>query len=396
MEKREFKVGDKVKIPKTKSKGCSLSSSHVIDRAKIRNQDYLFIIRIDECSELKDNTYVLDWRYDGINNIGGDHFAKSDLEHYEEKFVLPKCWFVLYDTREEFDLLNQFYDKGWAYLARKNTNGYHNNGDNQIHHNNWVGGSGSTKEKLLKKGYIQITFEQFQKYVLKEKEMERKIIGYKLNGKVEVEKVAYLLGCASTERDGMFFWETHFDGLTFLKAKELGILDLWFEPVYEEKFKVGDWVTIIKDSKGEGDNIRKGINYTFKIATIEQSFLYDDIWLISDKDNNNGVLSGYCRKATKEEIDKARTQTITQTIQMYSSNKGMFEIEVVDGRAYYRPENKELSKGWVASIIDVFDNKVHGLLEVPYKISAQIKEVKVGCMEGTRREDWVKVYDLLK
>ena len=84
---------------------------------------------------------------------------------------MPKCWFVLYDTREEFDIINKFYDKGWAYVTFKNTNGYHNNGDNQIHHNNWVGGSGSTKEELLKNGYIQITFEQFQKYVLKEKEM---------------------------------------------------------------------------------------------------------------------------------------------------------------------------------------------------------------------------------
>ena len=320
MKEREFKVGDKVKIPKTKNKGCLFSSSHVIDKAKRENQDYLFIIRIDECFEWKDNTYVLDWRYDGITNIGGDHFAKSDLEHYEEEFVLPKCWFVLYDTREEFDIINKFYDKNWVYYTQGNTNGYHNNGDDQTHTNNWVG-SFSSKEELLKNGYIQITFEQFQKYVLKEKEMEKKIIGYKLNGKVEVEKVAYLLGCASTERDGMFFWETHFDGLTFLKAKELGILDSWFEPVYEEE---------------------------------------------------------------------------EQIIKMHSSNKGMFEIEVVDGKAYYRPENKELSKAWVASIIDVFDNKVYGLYEVPYIVSAQIKEVKVGCMEGTRREDWMKVYDLIK
>jgi len=391
MKKREFKVGDKVKIPKTKNKGCLFSSSHVIDRAKIRNQDYLFIIRIDECFELKDNTYVLDWRYDGITNIGGDHFAKSDLEHYEEEFVLPKCWFVLCDTREEFDIINKFYGKNWIYSTTKNINGYHNNGDDQTHTNNWVG-SFSDKEKLLKNGYIQITFEQFQKHVLKEKEMEKKIIGYKLNGKVEVEKVAYLLGCASTERDGMFFWETHFDGLTFLKAKELGILDIWFEPVYEEKFKVGDWVTIIKDSGDEGDNIKKGINYTFKIANIEQSLLYKDVWLISDNDNNNGVLSGYCRKATKKEIDKARTHII----QMHSSNKGIFEIEVVDGKAYYRPENKELPKEWIKSIINYYDDILTSYAASlnPYEI--KIASIKVGCMEGTREEDWMKVYSLLK
>jgi hypothetical protein len=30
------------------------------------------------------------------------------------------------------------------------------------------------------------------------------------------------------------------------KLKEAGVLDLWFEPVYENEFKVGDWVRIVK------------------------------------------------------------------------------------------------------------------------------------------------------
>ena len=50
MEKREFKIGDKVKIPKTKSKdlATSLKDCTAIENAKRLNQDYLYINRIIE------------------------------------------------------------------------------------------------------------------------------------------------------------------------------------------------------------------------------------------------------------------------------------------------------------------------------------------------------------
>ncbi len=85
-----------------------------------------------------------------------------------------------------------------------------------------------------------------------------------------------------------------------------------------------------------------------------------------------------------------------QTIQMYSSNKGMFEIEVVDGKAYYRPENKELPKEWIRDIINCYGeilipqrNEVN-----PYNVI--IAELHVGCYQNCRKEDWEKVYKLLK
>ena len=90
------------------------------------------------------------------------------------------------------------------------TNCYSEDPKNNIFHfPNWRNGNGFLKHwhtsNIVEKGYTQITLEQFKKHFLKEKTMKKEIIGYKLNGKVEVEKVAYLLGCASTERDGMFF-----------------------------------------------------------------------------------------------------------------------------------------------------------------------------------------------
>ena len=46
----------------------------------------------------------------------------------------------------------------------------------------------------------------------------------------------------------------HFGGKTFSRAKELGILDLWFEPVYEDLEKIlyfGDVKFIIKGDYAE-------------------------------------------------------------------------------------------------------------------------------------------------
>lgn len=80
VEKQQFKVGDKVKLPKTKSAGGSLPSS-VIRRAKEKNQDYLYIKDIR--TEYAKTLYVLVEKKD--NTYGGDYFLLQDLEAYEEK-----------------------------------------------------------------------------------------------------------------------------------------------------------------------------------------------------------------------------------------------------------------------------------------------------------------------
>jgi hypothetical protein len=82
-------------------------------------------------------------------------------------------------------------------------------------------------------------------------------------------------------------------------------------------------------------------------------------------------------------------------VKMHSSNKGEFEIEIIDGKAWYRPENKQLPKEWIEEIIDIFgdiiiDTNAHN----PYTVA--IGTLNVGCMEGTRKEDWEKVYKLLE
>lgn len=95
-----------------------------------------------------------------------------------------------------------------------------------------------------------------------------------------------------------------------------------------------------------------------------------------------GVLELWFKPNYKEE------KTI---VKMYSSNKGEFEIEVVGKKAYYRPEHKELSLQFIKNILNLFENKT---IDLEYSI--EVDSLKVGCMEGTRKSDWQKVYDLIK
>ena len=388
MEKREFKVGDKVKIPKTKSADLNtpLHRSTAISNAKKINQDFLYVV------ENNHPEYILGADLSSYNSI----FHFQDLEHYEE---FPEKWVIsLYPEVKKW-IKDEFKSSFYTDDAQSSV----------FHFPNWENGNGFSignhTDNKVRKGYTRITLEQFKKHILKEKEMERKIIGYKLNGKVDAEKVAYLLGCRSTEDNGMFFWGCHLsDTGVVKKAEELGILDIWFEPVYEEKFKVGDWVTFEVDKCVGRLSHLKTANWDRNITIPIDSITHDSFKFNGDTMNKyapHAYWSGAAnskevfRKATPEEIEAAKAARKT-IIKMYSSNKGEFEIEVIEGKAYYRPENAMLPKEWIKRVINSYDDVLtsYAASNNPYKIT--IDSIKVGCMEGTRREDWLKVYNLLK
>ena len=71
----KLKIGDKVKIPKTKSTGVPLGHSNMVITAKSMGQDFLYIKR-------KDDIYSLGVSMDGI---AGDHFTIDDIELYDEQ-----------------------------------------------------------------------------------------------------------------------------------------------------------------------------------------------------------------------------------------------------------------------------------------------------------------------
>lgn len=153
--------------------------------------------------------------------------------HPDKEFVLPEKWCVLRDTKEKGEILSEWANKdsgtsshvGWK-------------DGNYIHSDN-IDESLTPRSGVKALGYTEITLEQFKKYVLKQEDMDKEIIGYKL--KEDCEKYIPALD----EVCKCFSFGNHmFDiGSVYYEAfEEAGVLNLWFEPIFKEKFKVGDWV----------------------------------------------------------------------------------------------------------------------------------------------------------
>lgn len=161
------------------------------------------------------------------------------------------------------------------------------------------------------------------------------------------------------------------------KLKEAGVLELWFEPVFKEvpQFKENDWVI--------GWHCNDSGVYPFSTKAWKFGNIVNGIYVVPKDyaDCSTGIVN--IRLATPEEIETATTEVI----KMYSSNKGEFEIEVVNKKAYYRPDKKELPKYFIEEIIDWYDDSTKTYS--PY--SLKVQSLTVGCMEGTRKEDWLKV-----
>ena len=292
-------------------------------------------------------------------------FEKFEEMYLKEEFILPVKWCIK-DCK-----------KVTEYGAKR----FHHKMDNIWEDAYLCIDESSGKYNYLKKkyNYTEITFEQFKKYVLKNNNMEnnKQIIGYKLI-KEEYREAAYKIANVSCFFNGMVDFEEN----CYIEKnlKEAGVLDLWFEKVYEKEFKIGDWIIDPSVSEPEASKI-KSINKKYYKCEGD-----DPEILGFSKDRKN------LRLATPEEIAKAQ-KTI---VKMYSSNKGEFEIEVVNGKAYYRPENKELPKKWIKDIIDSFGKIINPKDEINFPYNIKISSINVGCYSNCKKEDWENVYKLLK
>lgn len=170
----------------------------------------------------------------------------------------------------------------------------------------------------------------------------------------------------------------------------------FWKPIYAGDYKVGDWITVI-EIKDKFNWLNATEMRTFQLTHTPTIFYGGPCWSTSGPEYppNTGVGSGipedWFRKATPEEIANSGNRVIS----MHSSNKGNFQIYIINGKAYYKPENKLLDKEWIKDIIDKFHTeKQTGLARNPYEI--KVNYVDVGCFTGTRKEDWEKVYSALK
>jgi len=187
--------------------------------------------------------------------------------------------------------------------------------------------------------YPVLTFKEFkQKYLNME---EKKIIGYKLT-KPEYKEAVIKICNYSVFDFKRFEIEVSEGAVEHLQ--KAGVLDLWFEPVYEEeKFKVGDWVTTTTDVCNSYVKHKKG--EVFQITEIKSEFVFFS--------SNGAVRNDRIRKATEEEIKKAQIIEI-----------GGYEVKINS----YQIEINNITYG-KSQLLD---------LTVLMKLG-QIKSLNVGC-----------------
>lgn len=88
----EFKIGDKVKIPKTKTAFSydenPMTHSEVVKKALALNQDYLYIVRIDTNRSMRNGiVYILSENKDSNT---GDYYSYQDLVSYAKSTTTTK------------------------------------------------------------------------------------------------------------------------------------------------------------------------------------------------------------------------------------------------------------------------------------------------------------------
>lgn len=75
-------------------------------------------------------------------------------------------WFVLYNNREKFNILNDYFKKGWGFIepTQENSVGYcsHNEYNDG---NNWMY-SLSQYDKMKNNGYRELSWEEFESLIL--------------------------------------------------------------------------------------------------------------------------------------------------------------------------------------------------------------------------------------
>ncbi len=159
----------------------------------------------------------------------------------------------------------------------------------------------------------------------------------------------------------------------YFNLQKAGVLDLWFEPIYEREFEVGDWIIFL--SKFDG----KPVGYTTKIEELNTEapfYIYNEnisgVWCSYDNGNGgfkigeNGFKFGIdFRLATDKEIEE---HLITE-----AKRRGF-----KDGVKYKYPdkphigERKCVGKFYVNSEKDLCDGEETGCSYIIYNNGSNI------------------------
>lgn len=235
------------------------------------------------------------------------------------------------------------------------------------------------KLKYFKNNPVELTLEQWDKIINKKEEiMDKEIIGWKLKEDCEQYESAALKLVNSSR------FYSFAEGYNFAinsenesSLKKAGVLELWFEPVYKEEFKIGNWIYIINtgtsvtcpltDTGKEHHGAKRcdvvkieGITYKDGNANIKDPRYYGKNWNLRTES---------FRKATPEEIEAAQYPQIT--INNYKGE--FFDNFVKFGCA-------KIDKNWFLQFYEI-------MRTVTYS-NKEIESVTIG--KGTFTKDQIK------
>lgn len=282
------------------------------------------------------------------------NYTIINFDQIEFDFVLPKKWYVK-ATRENESILREWRGgnhTGWE--------------ENLVMISDmcWC----ETEEV---KGYTEITFEQFKQYVLKESNMEEEIEGYKIKDIKYVNATKALLEDSKNNN----WWETHAAnnlnerGWNFAEGnndfaiaqilREAGVLDLWFEKVYKQQFKVGDWVCETWDASPDKTK-------AYQITDIVKDNVY------YTRPDSTVALFNQLRLATKEEIEAVN-----------------IKLPIINGYEG-KDINGTISYGCSIFDRDIFKEAIKGLLHINKNIK-YINHIELDSLKVTNEQ--IKQFD---
>ena len=198
--------------------------------------------------------------------------------------------------------------------------------------------------------------------------MEKKIIGYKLKF-VEYKDAVRVISDDNEFDFDLFKREWQQYPSTKKKLERAKLLNVWFEPVYEDDYKVGDYVTVIK----EAPSYEGKVNKTYLITNIDgQSLYFADMRAINTK-------LVEVRLATPEEIEAINNKVI---------NIG-FDVKIKNKRAFVG--NDDITE-FVLGLVGLFEPLFNNSTGNYSYIIDDIIFSKTGCKNNTKYSDWKKVF----
>ena len=217
----------------------------------------------------------------------------------KDEFVLPEKWWVQSTEENYVDIYT------WLRNNQMNDISYINLNNNDKNYPICFPAYYTFHQCKGNSTYAEITFDQFKKYVLKQDTMEKEIIGYKLKDDCEkyreaAERIVPVNLEYFNGKINYLVYPTRVGyNCSVSVLKEAGVLDLWFDPVYKDKFQVGDWIVDDNDEESEAG----------KITSITEIF-----YCINDGNSKtwsfNKITPGL-RLATPEEIENSKYPNIT-------------------------------------------------------------------------------------